>query len=298
MSIDRDPTRLVRSWLEEGVTTLPDRVLDAVLDQVPATQQRRPWWPARRDARMNNILKFALAAAAVMVVALAGYNLLPRQTGFGAPPTVTPQPTSTGSPSPTVGPLPIPSGSMAAGTYLVSDASLTIHPYTLTVPPGWIGGDGARRGDMSGTGVRLTTWIITDVYANTCHWLGTLVPVSDKASLVAAFAAQVGLTHSTPVETTIGGLPATKVTLTLPATFDVSPCYHSVANHPGVVRVWPDPGPDESGGFAIIPGQTTTVYILEASRQVMVLMTVQRNDSPAADVATLQQILASVKFLP
>ena len=35
MSADRDADRIVRSWLEEGVTALPDRVLDAVLDQVP-----------------------------------------------------------------------------------------------------------------------------------------------------------------------------------------------------------------------------------------------------------------------
>ena len=48
MSTERDVTRIVRSWLEEGVTTLPDRVLDTVLDQIPATRQRRAWWPARR----------------------------------------------------------------------------------------------------------------------------------------------------------------------------------------------------------------------------------------------------------
>ena len=29
MSSDRDTTRIVRSWLDEGVTALPDRVLDA-----------------------------------------------------------------------------------------------------------------------------------------------------------------------------------------------------------------------------------------------------------------------------
>ena len=51
MSTDRDTTRIVRSWLEEGVTALPDRVLDTVLDQVPATPQRRSWWPARRFPR-------------------------------------------------------------------------------------------------------------------------------------------------------------------------------------------------------------------------------------------------------
>ena len=57
MHTDRDTTRLVRSWLEEGATALPDRVLDAVLDQVPATPQRRSWWPARRSADMNNRLE-------------------------------------------------------------------------------------------------------------------------------------------------------------------------------------------------------------------------------------------------
>ena len=41
MSTDRETTRIVRSWLEEGATALPDRVLDAVLDQVPTTRQRR-----------------------------------------------------------------------------------------------------------------------------------------------------------------------------------------------------------------------------------------------------------------
>ena len=41
MNPERDTTRIVRSWLENGVTDLPDRVLDTVLDQLPATPQRR-----------------------------------------------------------------------------------------------------------------------------------------------------------------------------------------------------------------------------------------------------------------
>ena len=54
MSTDRDVTRIVRSWLEDGATALPDRVLDNVLDQLPATSQRRAWWPARRLREMNS----------------------------------------------------------------------------------------------------------------------------------------------------------------------------------------------------------------------------------------------------
>jgi hypothetical protein len=87
MSTDRETTRLVRSWLEEGVTALPDRVLDAVLDQVPATPQRRPWWPTRRIAQMNRFLPATVAAAAVLVVALIVYNVLLRSNATtGGPP--------------------------------------------------------------------------------------------------------------------------------------------------------------------------------------------------------------------
>ena len=93
MSTDREATRVVRSWLEEGVTVLPDRVLDAVLDQVPATPQRRSWWPARRFSDLNTYVRFAIAAAAVLVVAVAGYNFLPGRGGVGGPPA----PLATGS---------------------------------------------------------------------------------------------------------------------------------------------------------------------------------------------------------
>ena len=62
MSTDRDTTRIVRSWLEEGVTALPDRVLDAVLDQVPATPQRRSWWPARRFTQHEQPTRASVSA--------------------------------------------------------------------------------------------------------------------------------------------------------------------------------------------------------------------------------------------
>src|SRR5882672_2961268 len=106
MSTDRDSTRIVRSWLEEGATTLPDRVLDAVLDQVPATPQRRPWWPARRFSEMNNAWKLAIAAAAVVVVALVGIDLLPGNGGIIAGPGPSPTPAATPTPPPTLAPSP------------------------------------------------------------------------------------------------------------------------------------------------------------------------------------------------
>ena len=92
MSTDRETTRIVRSWLEEGVTALPDRVLDTVLDQVPATPQRRPWWPTWRSNRMNTYTKLLAGAAAALVVAVVGYQFLPRGGGPGGHSTIAPSP--------------------------------------------------------------------------------------------------------------------------------------------------------------------------------------------------------------
>ena len=132
MSTDRETTRIVRSWLEEGATALPDRVLDAVLDQVPTTRQRRPWWPAwmlrlmttpdlttskvdptnrtrkrnaqrvpRRDPSMNRLLKWAVAAAVVAVVGGLAFVVLQQKAAptnnvasSPGPPSATPTATS------------------------------------------------------------------------------------------------------------------------------------------------------------------------------------------------------------
>lgn len=95
MSTNRDLERIVRSWLDEGVTALPDRVLDAVLDQVPATQQRRPLWPARRFAEMSTFAKLATAAAAFAVLVVVGVTLMLGGRDIGVESTATPSPSGT-----------------------------------------------------------------------------------------------------------------------------------------------------------------------------------------------------------
>ena len=112
MSSDRETTRRVRSWLETGVTAIPERVLDAVLDQLPTTPQRRPRWPVRRDSEMSTNLRLGGLAAAVIVLVVAGGALLlggGRNTGAtdspspppsAGVPTGTPPPAATATPTP------------------------------------------------------------------------------------------------------------------------------------------------------------------------------------------------------
>ncbi len=159
MSTDRDTTRLVRSWLEEGATALPDRVLDTVLDQVPATPQRRSWWPARRLRNMNIYAKLALAAAAVVVALLLGANLLPRSPSVGSPsptPAVSPTPSSTPSPSAAPTPVLFPDRPTPGGQPY--DPAIC-RPRRSVPGAGWLHGSG-RRGRLDPHHGHRSGWLV------------------------------------------------------------------------------------------------------------------------------------------
>jgi dipeptidyl aminopeptidase/acylaminoacyl peptidase len=94
MTTERDPrTHIVLSWLREETHENAERVLLRALDEVDTTPQRRSLWPAWRTNRMKALANLVAAAAAVLVVAIVGYQFLPGGSGFGGPrptqPTVT-----------------------------------------------------------------------------------------------------------------------------------------------------------------------------------------------------------------
>ena len=77
----------------EGNTPLPEAVRDAIRAELPSTHQRPAWWPVRRSPEMNNLAKYGLAAAAVVVAALLGYTyLVAPNIGGPSDPTPTPSP--------------------------------------------------------------------------------------------------------------------------------------------------------------------------------------------------------------
>ena len=96
MTTERDPrTRIVLSWLREETHEDAERVLLRALDEVDTTPQRRSWWPAWRSNSMNTYAKVIAAAAAVLVVAVVGYQFLPGTGGIGGQPTIAPSPSPT-----------------------------------------------------------------------------------------------------------------------------------------------------------------------------------------------------------
>ena len=75
MTSERDTSRIVQTWLETGSTGLPDRVLDAVLSELPSTPQRRHVWSSWRPKYMTPLIRIA-ALAAILLVAAAGALLV------------------------------------------------------------------------------------------------------------------------------------------------------------------------------------------------------------------------------
>ena len=283
MTAERDVTRIVRSWLEDGVTRLPDRALDRVLDDLPATPQRRAWWPARRLPQMNTSIRIAMAVAAVVVLALIGVNLVPRTAGVGGPPS-TPLPTPSSTPAPT---LP-PSGQLAPGTYR-SDFM------TYTLPAGWssYGGWGANKNDGNPpNGMFVAPWAsIATVYKDPCHWQTTAAKVGPKVDdAVAALVAQKRGSIVTPGDVTIDGFHGKQIDLMVPLDVKIAVCdggqYKSFTTASGGDR------------YNQGPGQHDLLDILDVNGRTLVIDRVFYPANTAADRAELQAIVDSIKITP
>ncbi len=287
MSSDRETVRLVREWLDDEETRLPDRVLDSVLDRVPVTPQRRG--PFAGWSLSSPIVSMSLAAAAVIVLALVGLNLL-GPTNVGPP-----GPSDVASPSPDVTTnLEFWTGrDVPGGTYVIGE------PFpariTMTVPAGWtafgvtdglaaICSNSCQQPDRAGLGF----WIVQNVYADPCDASGVADPPIGPTvdDLVDALGALPRHEATEPRPETIGGLPATYIELT--AEEERGDCAL-----PGF-RAW-TAGSDlrESP-----PGERNRLWILDMDgTRVMVDLAIPPN-ADADLVAELEGVIASLRIEP
>ena len=284
MSTDRDVTRIVRSWLEEGATALPDRVLDNVLDLLPATPQRRSWWPTRRFPQMNNLARVLIAAAAVVAVAIIGYNLLPGTNDVGGPPeSLSPTPTLAPTSSPTPADFSAQEGggtALAPGSYVITYLSpLRI---TVTVPAGWEKGylDWA----LFASRVSIAFMTVDNLYVDPCAADPRLRepavgPTVDD--LATALGNVPGLQATAPSDVTVAGFTGKRMDLTASETW----CG-------GEPKMW-----ETSGGVDSPGGGPMRLWILDVDGTRLVLG-VPHNGAAPAGLAEVQAIVDSIQIEP
>ena len=308
MSTDRETTRVVRSWLEEGVTRLPDRVLDAVLDQVPATQQRRSWWPARRLPFMNGYAKLAAAVAAVVLVVIVGYQLLPSNPGPGGPATLAPGTTPTAPPASALAPSPSLDGApMLPLTSDLEPGRYRVHPdldVTVEAPAGWATCCDNSTGIIYDGGEPFAAAIFFEeftgltVHSEPCNWDSgpSSEPVGAQA-IAEALAAQSGSATPVPDDVTVAGLPGFHVRLVVPDDLEVEGQsdgdYTFLTCDGGQYTFWTTTGGQR---YSQGPEQIEDVHIVDVDGRTLAFDLSSFPYSTDAESAAVQAMLESVEI--
>ena len=316
MTTDRDPTtRVVRSWLQTEEYESADRVLDAVLDQIDTTPQRRAGWPAWRTPTMNRFATIALGAAAVVAVILVGSQLLasPTPGGLGGQPTATPE-ASVADPTPE----PTPSSSVwtgiPEGPFVVTSTDDPVQVTVNIASPGWsvlADLDAVTKDDDSldppeTVGAALLAWAWPagtgfNVYGDACQWLTTIpeTPATTPDEIAAALAAQASTDATAPVDVTVGGYAGKAITLNVPMSFDLpnatreekfADCDQDVFGFYGLE------GGTEPERNAQGAGQIDELWILDVDGSIVILDAALSPATPADLVEEIRTLAESATF--
>jgi hypothetical protein len=294
MTAPHETERRIREYLQPGPTQLPDRSFDDVRQHIERTHQRVVFGP-RRDL-MPGSVRLTLVAAAIVAVAVVSFSFLPVLGGFGAadPPAATASPTPPVSTAPSGVPatrwLPF-NQVLDPGTYAI-DLTPEFEPLrvSVTLPSGWASSQtyDVYKGDM-----RVGPWTITHIYTDGCRSQDSLLKVGPGvADLADALAALGPRLPEGPTATTIGGLDAMLVSLTLPVDVDLSACRDAEG-----YRNWPDPGPNLGGGYWSAPGQVDDIYIVDLDGERLIIVASHPLGIDEAARTELQSVIDSIDFV-
>lgn len=222
--IGPDPDRLIQALLEIGPDVLPDRVFQAVVDDVHQVRQRASFGPWR----IQIMSRFSIIATGLVTIAVVGAVAfaLSRPSNLGGP-------SATASPTPTPAP---PTGLLEPGaTYAGGDFS---QPLTFVIPALPPALDGDLNGDLVGPHmlrIRPHAGAVTilddaKLFADPCHPdAGDIADEPSTPDAVAAWLANSsGLEVSAPIELTVDGRAARAWDVGLSAT-----CWDGSSNGPG-----------------------------------------------------------------
>ena len=295
MSTEPEVTSVVRSWLTEGADRMPDRVLDSVLDRLPTTPQRRSSWPARRFSTMSTPVRLGIAAAAIAVVAIAGYAVLPRNASVGVP-----TPTASPSPSPSTITTSGMDKGLAPGTYRVGDPFAK--PFAITVPSTWVPkalvpGDVEFAKPHPTDGESWPAWIVIDrvesVFADPCRDGGPISPPvpSTVDGLVAALTRLVGVPAGPVTDVVIDGHPGKTFVLTNAIDGEGAGCSGGA-----MLSLWTFKGASGTGKAATPGGATDHIWVIDVDGTPIVIDGETFPNTPSGYVQELEQIVQGLDF--
>ena len=310
MTTDRDVSRALDLWMEEGPAEVNDLVLDRVERRIAGKVQRPGWLLVRRFPQMPTSYRLAAALVAILAVGVVGWQLVPGGGISGRP---TPSPIATTTPTPSPGPVvDIPDGPLAAGRYrirpLPDDPDLGSLALVADVPADWQGHRDvpaltSPRADND-NGVLIGFMKAVTLFSDPCHWdldgtgnrsqPGDVALQPDRFKLIGALGSNPAYTviRSEPFD--IDGFPAFDLELQLPASDVLASCDTS-----------PDSG-GSGGDFLVFgggfwaqgPDNRWRLAIIEVDGSLLVAMVSSFPETSAIQVAAGQAIVESFQITP
>jgi hypothetical protein len=221
-------------------------------------------------------------------------STLPTQSPATEPPATEPPATQPPATFPAFAVTQPYSCDLEAGTY---GGSFGIVQVTATTPTTWHGleDDFHLEDDGCGLGgaVQLEITVVSQVYADACHWEGTGVDAGTPDALTAAFSDRAVFDTVGPTDVTLGGHAARRYDFSLPAGFDEITCSN------GVIQLWRDAARDEGFGPTMILIDSVTVYFVEVDGLTLgVYAGHSRELATPAMLAELDAVVASLRIEP
>lgn len=262
---------------------------------------------------MNPIVKIGTAAAAVLVVALVGWQVLPGKGDVGREPSPIPSlsPSRTAAPTSTpvaTGPVALPEGTLTAGSYRLRPFVTETMTIDATVPGGgWLGGPpnaiGGPRGDSNGpNGVAIGFLNAKTINSDPCHWdkdgSGSAPQEGDVEvgptvnDLAEALAGSSTYESTPPVDATLGGFSGKRLELNLAP--DASGC-DTFAGDENQYFVF---GGREGSLFAQGGANRWQLTIVDIGGTRLIGVLISYAETSAEDLSAAQGILDSLVITP
>lgn len=232
-----------------------------------------------------------------------GLSLLVTLTGCGGGVTAEPrasEPAATPSPTPGATTTTFPHSTepvaIEPGTYRIPSSAWSVTDFTVTFPEGWtvqyghVYASNTDEDDEFG----FYAVVVDDIFADACEGeTGGLTEIGTSVDELAdALLQQPGPEANGPIDTTLGGYPATRIDLTIPGALDLETC-----SFEGIgLQIWYSAPADKY--FVLLADGIASVYIVDVDGQRQVFLTQYRSGTSDEDVQELQTVLDSIHIEP
>ena len=182
------------------------------------------------------------------------------------------------------------------GTYAIPSSAWSVADFTVAFPEGWnvqYGHVFNKHQDQDDE-LGFYAVVVDEIYTDACAAEGVPMEVGPGVDdLVTALLEQPGPEVSEPVDTTLGGHPATRVDLQVPEGFDLEACRLWEDGIDGL-QIWYSAPADKY--FVLGPDAPASVYVLDVDGERQVFLTGRHVATSDEDVAELQTVIDSIRI--